>query len=496
MPQFVATASDVRGYPTGYDKGFSFGNMLNDMMTERYVRLHYFRDTYLWGKTKDKVKGWNGNPAPIGFEAGYTANYQSGFGLIDTDNIQSNSTVRGTIQEYKQIYTAWKFKYDDVHRVKTSQVPKSAMYAQTIDKEVGLGKDNFMYYLNQTMLTGAVYLPISAHTIASSAITTITTDRPQRVTLEQRLILKGVHSSTTEYVQAFVRGIDMNTGVITLGKAMKGTIAGPTHKLIADSMAIDTANAFTSTHFATANTANVTVHLPGDERDNGFTSLKEQVLPASLGGSDELFGLTKASYPMLQSIYTDGSGWGISVAEMLHKIHDFFAKARKRSQLYTYGQQGMKGETGIRSAWKRGAPFTDLLMSDSWFSVFQKYFEVTRPDYFSIMKGSQINYYDAQTFILMGNSGTALRFVSSEGMSDDLMYIIGENVFKFMSHSLIEMIRPHRDVYTFIRQGAGGKPEYIVDAFIYGDFIVKRPSGIAVICKLPKPALMTDYTRK
>ena len=500
MPQFTKTASDVRGYPEGYDKGFTFGNMLNDMMTSKYVRLSYFRDTYIWSNIKDKVKNWDGNPAPIAFEGGYTSNYQSGFGLIDTHNIQSNTTVRGTIEEYKQIFTAWKFKYDDVHRVKPSRVPQSAFYAQTIDKEVSLGKDNFMYYLNQTMLTGSVFLPVTALGITLAAITSITTDHPARVTLGQRLILKGVTAAKTEYVEAFVRGININTGVILLGDKMTGTITGPSLSLTDGTMTVSTSS-YTTANFINAlvATGKFTVHLPGDERNKGLTSIKSQVLPAAHGGSDTLFGLTKTDYPFLQSVFLDAAGkfGDEKVIGVLHTIHDFFTKVRKRGQLYSYGQNGLKGETGVRSAWKRGAKFTDILMSDEWISVFQKFFEATRADYFSVMKGSNINYFDAQTFILMGSSGTALRFVGCEGMTNDIMYIIGQDVFRFMSHNLIEMIRPHGDAYSYIRQGADNKPEYVVDGFIYGDLVVKRPGGIAAIVNLPTDIAgkITKYDR-
>ena len=81
----------------------------------------------------------------------------------------------------------------------------------------------------------------------------------------------------------------------------------------------------------------------------------------------------------------------------------------------------------------------------------------------------------------MASDNSLVRFVGVKGMREDLIYIMGKNTTRFASLDFIKpYVDPNGDKWHKIRNDTNGY-KYICDFVLYGDFILKRPAGCAVL---------------
>ena len=493
------TANNVWNYPAGYDNNFNFGNMLNLHLTGKFMYLKFMHDTYLMRKIKDFDRNWKGGPYPITFEGGETSNYQAGPGVISAKKFQRQSVVRGSVPNYKQIHTGLMFEHEDINRLNETDVNKRvAWYAQLIQRTTTRLKNRFIFENTQTMLTGQIFSNLTALTLVNSntEIQDITVDEPERFVLGQRLRIKAIADASpnvTEVVEVYVREINISTGVIMLAATsdITATLVHPSKLLVGEEVSGTGLNV---ARFTIASPSTVTVHLPGNEEGKGFTSIKEQLLPAANGGSDTIFGLTKTKYPFLQAMIKDGSGIGNKVIGYLDMIFDLFEEAIVRGQLYNDAADSMPlGESGARSIMKRGAEFTDLVVSLKWYGIFMKWYQRKRGIYYQQLKGSEVPFYGGRSFVLYGSTQNALRVVGVAGMGDDFMILMGNDCMRLSTDKFIEpYVNPDNNKFFTIRTD-GKSYSYLCDMRLYGDLVFKRPSGAAVLYGLKVPAKL-DYT--
>ena len=235
----------------------------------------------------------------------------------------------------------------------------------------------------------------------------------------------------------------------------------------------------------------------------GFTSLASQILPAGdtgslVDGSNSLFGVDKRQFPFLQSITRDAGGTvmlGNKAVSFVHTMYDLFTDFIIKGQPASKGMDGNRtGETGIKALRGRSPRTVDAVMSLRWFGVLQKYFLGVRGDYFKKVSGSTINFLDVDMMYINGPDGTMLRVVGVKSMRDDLVYFLGDDTLRFSSLNFIKVYEsPDGNKWTVDRQDETGF-QWICDYSIYGDLILKRPAGAAVLYNLPDPNTITVFT--
>ena len=230
----------------------------------------------------------------------------------------------------------------------------------------------------------------------------------------------------------------------------------------------------------------------------GFTSLAQQILPGGhTDGSSSLFGVAKEQFPFLQSITHDAGGalMGNKAVSFVHTMYDLFTNFIIKGQPASKGMDGNRtGETGIKALRGRSPRTVDAVMSLRWFGVLQKYFLGVRGDYFKKVSGSTINFLDVDMMYINGPDGTMLRVVGVKSMRDDLVYFLGDDTLRFSSLNFIKVYEsPDGNKWTVDRNDETGF-QWICDYSIYGDLILKRPAGAAVLYNLPNPSEITVFT--
>ena len=467
--QYGQRAIDNMGMP---------GRMLND-----YLQLHlqynrHVRDTYIFKRTKDKRRDWRGGQYPVVFEGGEASNYQSGGELVPEDKIQSESLVRGYVQDYKKIHSAYNFNAQDFIQHGNARVPQQSFLKFQLESKINKVRNRFQYLLTHSILNGGALVTgvpsnvsgVGAAVAANGRLRHIRVDRPDKVGLGERLM---VVAGTNGAEECYVTGIDINSNRVSVATARNGN-TGP--------------------QMTAALAANAAVNLfaPGDETESSrFSSLRSQILPASVsGGSDTIFGLNKTDYPFLQPIIRPLTG-GITRAEdvlydIIDLVTDYELKGQPIGAMDTY-----RGEKGDRTTKNQHMGITvDIVMSSRWFAVFQKYRKSLQNGNWPMDRNT---FFKSATFMMEGPNGIMLRFVQVESLRDDVMYLLGDDCTQFATLNFIQQyISPDGNKWHTVRNPANGY-SYICDFYVYGEFIIKRPAGTGALTGL-NPALIDDFT--
>ena len=502
--------------------GRLYGNTINDLITFKMMYNTFFRDVYIVRATKDKMTGWGGNPIPVPFEAGRASNYQAGGQLVPLSRLERDSYVRGTIPGYKRINSAFVVDHQDlVEHDGRQNVPRDTFLRIKVGEKMMDQRENFAFQLGYSMLNGRVYDTVSAvsfagsvkqHEGAATNYTTITAKitAPDRFTIGQNVFMqnsltyksgawaKPTQSSDARYgTYVRVRAIDINAKTLLLTKVTKTSGSG------------NNPDTYTEGNFVTGEVGDndnakfsaggkPEIFLPGNEVPaDCVTSLRQQVLPGSAGGSDTLFGVTKRNYVYLQSLNVDkGTDWtntsraGDIVFDILDILTDFNKYAQPRKMKGKIRDRGNKPTQG-----RMGKTTLDLVMSLDWYNVFRKLFARTRGEWFKATSSNTIEFMDAHSFYWTDpRLDLAIKSVGVHGMPDDIMYIKGEDTTKLASNRFIAVHQSPVDGNKFyvIRSEKEGY-SYVCDFWFYGDLILKRPAGMAAIYNLPSPRSLTKF---
>lgn len=256
----------------------------------------------------------------------------------------------------------------------------------------------------------------------------ITVDKPQMFRIGQEV---AVDDDNSTEATGFVRTIDLNTGIIVIYDARTGGS-------VVDLSSYTTAQ-------------NAVVRLIGQGTES-FLSMKEALLPAAQGGSASLYGLTKASYTVLQSIQMSGSGY--TAATILDDLLGaYYTAVEKRANV------------------------KEILVSYGVFKNISKALEVSK----RYVTGDKKSGYGFNSVDIVGAEGQA-KIVALREMPSDVAYLGDVSKIKWAGAEPFK-----RKVYNgeefYVKRGTTG-PEFISDMPLRGNFIVK-PSEWAVVHSIP-----------
>ena len=192
--------------------------------------------------------------------------------------------------------------------------------------------------------------------------------------------------------------------------------------------------------------------IPGAETaTNAFSSFKDSLLPASLGGSDTLYGDTKADYPFLQAQQIRGAT--MDETNVGDKILKAVFDLQKRSK-------GSKSKEALVSY----KLFGDIVSVEGTNNRYKL--------------GDMKVEFGFATISVLGPRGS-VKIVAVPEMEDSLVYLIDFSSFRFAGSNFFNAKR--KDGSTYFLERATTGYSYITDVRFFGDLVCTNPSHNGVI---------------
>jgi len=226
----------------------------------------------------EKKTDWYGGTMEIPFEAAQAANFSWG-ALTAADDIGEDAFLMGTLtnSDLKELWGTYKITQKDLRRHGNMK----ASYLKILPNRL----TRFTELMSQ--MASVTYFgdgSIDQCTADCTAGGLVSVNYPHRFNIGQKVVVDDSNSSSAS---GYIVAININTKVLTIKDARSG------------GSAVDL-SAYTLVQ-------NAKVYNPG-QADVPQT-LKDILLSAAAGGSTNYFGYAKATYPTLQAVNIDGSGF-------------------------------------------------------------------------------------------------------------------------------------------------------------------------------------------
>jgi len=407
--------------------------MLNEFLSIDLLQAEYEKRDYLY-QNIEKEDGWKGGTLPVPFKGAGASSVAFG-SLTASNDVAEDKFVRGEISGYKEVWGTMLFNHRDIleHDGKVNE--KSFL------KLIPNATESFMKYIKMVcsinMLSGP-HFDVAASNGTVGGV--IGVKRPDRYQIGQKVI---VDDNDSAPVTGYVSAINVNaaTPEVTLVTTRGG--ATPV-----DLSAYTTAQAAKMYHDG-ADAAGTNV----------FSSLKSGLLSLANGGSANLYGVPKLSYPYLQAINVSGAS--ITASNILDSIFDAFTKVRQ----YGTGNAG------------------EVWMSYTNFGAVLKKLESSKGAFHIVQDSMKVNVYGWMEVIIVGVKGQ-LKIVALHEMDDDFMPIMDLKACKFYSNGLFRKRKgPNGNEYFELRATTGYS--YLVDISLFGEFVLEAPSDCGIIHSIP-----------
>lgn len=397
----------------------SYGALQKRYMPEKLIENQFAKVSYIYSNcTKDKT--WRGGTYEIPLlESGFSSLQ---FGSLAASNDIAEMEVAMGTTTMKELWGSILVREADLYRHQDMEQSYLEILPGRVDEFVKFAQGQ-----------------VTAHFLAGGRIAKATADGEAdgEITVDKvYLFRKGmkvtIDDDNSSPVSGYVRAINVNTNKLTIYDARSG------------GSVVDLSG------YATAQ--NALVQIVGTSSEQ-FTSMKTYLLPASLGGSNSAYGLTKTDYTVLQSLQKDGSA--------------FTAETILDDLLGTY----------YEFAEKRGDVFKEIWVSYGVFKNISKILEVSR----KYVTGDRKAGYGWNSVDIVGAEGGA-RIVALREMPNDVMYVGDVKNVKFAGADQFKKKLYGNDEHFMIRDTTG--PAFITDMALRGDFIVK-PAEWGVVHSVP-----------
>lgn len=301
--------------------------------------------------------------------------------------------------------------------------------------------NDFMDYMKNVvsvnLLNGAWFAKTTA--ASSSAAGILVVDRPDRFVIGQKVV---VAATSPAYSTGYVSAININTLSVTVVTARGGS---------------------TPVDYSANNVASAAKIYNDGAQTGAFSSLRDALLSSANGGSAQLYGQTKTSYPYLQAINVDGSG--VTAANIVEKCFNAYTVTRRLG---------------------KGNP-TDIVMSYNNLGLVLQVIEASKGA-FNVKPGSQKASQYGWTEIEIGSvTNQELKFVGVQEMDDDIIMFIDWRGLKFYSNGFFRK-RKSPDGIEYFEVRAQSGFQYIVDVCLFGDIVVHRPSYMGIMYGVAIPS--------
>lgn len=403
----------------------TFQDMLNEYLTYDLLKEELVKKSYLLNKI-EKDDGWKGGTLPVPFKAAGASSFKFG-GLTASNNISQDKFVRGSVATYKEVWGSMIFNQRDL--VEQDGKVNEKSFLKLLPQVIEDFSENMRDIVSINVLNGAHLAKATGNGNAGGVIEL---DRPDRLMIGQEVEISG---NTAPTQSIYISAINMNSLEVTFVTARGGAIPADL------------------TAYTTADVAKI--YVPG-AKANSFTNLRDSLLSAANGGTAALYGQTKTAYPYLQSINVDGAA--LDGTTLLSGIFDAYTDTRR------YG---------------KGNP-NEALMSYKNLATVMKLIENSKGAYKVTPTTEKASLYGWTEIEIVGVKGQ-LKVVGIQEIDDDIIMMIDWRALKFHSNGMFRKVRdPDSGSEYYKIRGESGY-QYILDMYLFGDFILSRPSYCGII---------------
>jgi len=277
----------------------TFQDMLNEYLPNKLLKEELIKRDYLLSNIEKDDK-WKGGKLIVPFKAAGASSIKMG-GLTAANDISEDLYVRGSIDDYKEMWGSMIFNHRDFMDHSGRVVEDSFL------KILPDAVEDFMDFAKMTasiqMGTGPHFALVTDATNAATGIMIV--DRIDRFNLGQKVTLDDNNSAAASY---YVTNINVNTSAVTLSATRGGAAADVSAYTVAQAAKFYTDGADTV----------------------AFNSIRDVLLSAANGGSANVHGQSKLAYPFLQAVNVAGAS--ITATNILDKLFDAYTEVRKKAK--------------------------------------------------------------------------------------------------------------------------------------------------------------------
>lgn len=406
----------------------SFQDMLNEYLPNELLKEELIQRDYVL-QNMQKDNNWKGGKLIVPFKGAGASSVKMG-GLTDSADIAQSKYVRGSIDDYREIWGSLIFNQRDLQE-HDGRIPDST-FLKLLPDEL----EDFMDYKKEVV---SIQLGTGPHfgtvTVDGNAGGVIGVDKIDRFMIDQKVVLEDGDTAPAAY---YVLDIDVNASTVTLSASRGGAAAD--------------VSAFTTAQSAKFYHDGVT---DGSGTFDTFVSMRRALLSAANGGDAKIHGVSKLAYPMLQAVNIDGSA--ISATNIVEKLFDAYTTVRQKS----------KGRA------------TEYLMSLKNYGSVMKAIESDKGSY-RVVESPKESLFGWMEMTIANVTGQIIKFVGIQEMDDDIIPLVDWRSITFRSNGYFKKrMSPDGREYFEVRNQAGY--QYIVDCCLFGEAEYKKPGHSAII---------------
>lgn len=399
----------------------SFSDMLNEYLPNKLLKNELLkRDWFLQNVQKDE--SWKGSKIIVPFKGAAASSLAVG-SLTASNDIAEDDYVRGSIDDYIEVYGSMLFNYRDLvdHDGKIPEATFLKILPDTVDEFV----DYFKNMTSVLLIDGASFATAAGNGQVGG---TIVVNRIERFEIGQKLVLDDDDSSPGTY---YVIAININTSTVTLSATRGGGAAN-------------------ISAYSTAQ--NAKFYVPGAE-SGSFVSLRSGLLSAANGGSSTIHGVTKTAWPFTQAINVDGST--VTAANLLDQIFSSYAKIQQKA---------------------RGGRCSSVVMSLQNLGVIMQLIQ-TEKGPFNVSPGqTKVTEYGWTEIMIGSPAGVTLKFVGVQEAANDVIYFLDMKSMTFRTKQMFKRIKSPDGLEFYAVRATTGYT-YIVDHALYGELEITKPGN-------------------
>lgn len=409
----------------------SFQAMLNQYLPNKLLKEELIKRDWILNNV-EMDNSWLGGDLIVPFKGVQASSVSFGSLTVSTD-IGEDGYVRGSITTQPEVWGTFVFNHRDL-------MEHGKLSEQNLLKLLPDAVDDFADFMKQcvslSMLNGDSF---ASATVDGTTLGVIVVDRPERFVLKQKVFVKGTISAVS--AAAYVQSIAMDTGSLVLQTTRAGGV-----------------NTDLSL-FTVADAAKI--YFDGTQPGTalGFTSLRGSLLSLANGGTTNLYGQAKTSYPYLQAINVSGAT--VTASNILQSVFDAYTVIKNRG---------------------KGMP-DKVLMSYRNLGYIMSILEVQRGMFHSKPESTKVSPYGWTEIVIQGVKGT-ITVVGVQEMSDDVMFFLDLRALKIYSNGGFRK-RQNPDGREYFEVRATTGYSYIVDTCFFGDLVLIRPSYCGVMYLIP-----------
>lgn len=409
----------------------TFQNMLNEYLPNKLLKEELIKRDYILSNI-EKDDTWKGGKILVPFKAAGASSIKMG-GLTGATDIAEDKHVRGSIDDYKEMWGSMIFNHRDLldHSGKVVE-----------DSFLKILPDSIEDFMELAKMTASVQMGTGPHfatlTVSGTVGGVIEVDHVDRFSLDQKVTLVDGNTAAASY---YVIAIDVNGGTLLNGSV---TLSASRGGVAADVSAYTTGQA-------------AKVYTDGADTVS-FTSIRSVLLSAANGGSATVHGQSKVAYPFLQAVNV--SGTTITAANILDKLFDAYTEVRKKA----------KGKADrFLMSYKNFGSVLKLIENKSNGSA---NWQISVGD----KKASIYGWDEIEINSVKGK----LKIVGIQEWDDDVIAMVDMKSMVFRSNGFFRKRKsPSGDEYFEVRNTSGY--QYIVDISLFGELEINKPGQNGII---------------